>query len=338
MNPYLVSAVISTYNSEKFIKNRIENLITQTIFNKTEIIIINSGSQQNEDKIIKEYLQDYHNIKYIRTEQRETVYQAWNRGIRISTGKYITNCNTDDILSKNALEVLSEYLEENANVCLVYADQYVTDIPNMNLNDIQKRKVIKRPDFNRIKLLERCIIGSQPMWRSSLHFLDGFWFNETYEIAGDYEFELKVAQKYDIVHFQKPLGCYYLSPKKENKEYQNSKKTFDETYEIMYKYTKDYLLNLTNEEHLEIKKKLSRYISVPRFILGPYKIIFNKLFPEKELISRAFAFWFLSISSEISNDTYAAQLFCEKFMKQSFSPLIENQLAHLKEVMNNAAN
>ena len=79
----LVSAIISTYNSEKFIRGKIEDLLAQTIIDKLEIIIVNSGSQQNEDEIIREYLDKYHNIKYIKTKARETISKAWNRGIKI---------------------------------------------------------------------------------------------------------------------------------------------------------------------------------------------------------------------------------------------------------------
>lgn len=127
---YLISAIISTYNSERFIRGKIEDLLQQTIFDKLEIVIVNSGSQQNEEEIIKEYIEKYPNIKYIRTEERETIYKAWNRGIKISNGKYITNTNTDDRLKENALEILSTELEKYPNVGVVYADQYITTMQN----------------------------------------------------------------------------------------------------------------------------------------------------------------------------------------------------------------
>ncbi|WP_407931600.1 glycosyltransferase, partial [Ignavibacterium album] len=44
----LVSVIVSTYNSERFIRGKIEDLLNQSIFDKIEIIIINSGSLENE--------------------------------------------------------------------------------------------------------------------------------------------------------------------------------------------------------------------------------------------------------------------------------------------------
>ena len=44
-NRYLVSAIVSTYNSEKFIRGCLEDLENQTIADKLEIIVVNSGSR-----------------------------------------------------------------------------------------------------------------------------------------------------------------------------------------------------------------------------------------------------------------------------------------------------
>ena len=52
---YLVSAIVSTYNSERFIRGCLEDLENQTIADRLEIVVVNSGSEQNEDRIIKEF-------------------------------------------------------------------------------------------------------------------------------------------------------------------------------------------------------------------------------------------------------------------------------------------
>ncbi|GAI52690.1 unnamed protein product, partial [marine sediment metagenome] len=118
---YLVSAIVSTYNSERFIRGCIEDLEGQTINDKLEIIVVNSGSEQNEEAIVKELQKKYSNIKYIKNELRETVYAAWNRGLKAASGKYITNANTDDRHRKNAFEVMVNVLEALPEIALVYA-------------------------------------------------------------------------------------------------------------------------------------------------------------------------------------------------------------------------
>src|SRR3972149_11679791 len=86
---YIVSAIVSVYNCERFIRGCLEDLEAQTIADRVEIICVNSGSQQNEEAIIKEFQEKYDNIVYIKTTERETLYRAWNRGIKIARGKYI---------------------------------------------------------------------------------------------------------------------------------------------------------------------------------------------------------------------------------------------------------
>jgi glycosyltransferase involved in cell wall biosynthesis len=127
-----VSAIVSSYNSERFIRGCLEDLITQTLYQKgkLEIIVVDSGSQQNEKAIVREFQQRYLHIVYIRTKERETVYSAWNRGIRAASGEYITNANTDDRHRKDALELMALALDRNPHMGIVYADVLVTETEN----------------------------------------------------------------------------------------------------------------------------------------------------------------------------------------------------------------
>ncbi|MBK6914000.1 MAG: glycosyltransferase [Ignavibacteriales bacterium] len=67
-NPY-ISIIVSTYNSEKFIERKLLDLLQQSIIDKIEIIVVNSGSKQNEESIILNYCKLYNNIHYITTEK-----------------------------------------------------------------------------------------------------------------------------------------------------------------------------------------------------------------------------------------------------------------------------
>ena len=71
-NEYMVSAIVSVYKAEKYIRGCLENLENQTITEKIEIIVVNSGSDENEEEIVKEFQKKNKNIKYIKTECRET--------------------------------------------------------------------------------------------------------------------------------------------------------------------------------------------------------------------------------------------------------------------------
>ena len=209
---FLVSAIVSTYNSERFIRGCLEDLEAQTIADRLEIIVVNSGSQQNEEAIVKEFQKKYSNIKYIKTDQRETVYAAWNRGIKTSSGKYITNANTDDRHRADAYERMVEALEGRPDIALVYANVVITENENETFRKCTPAGSYRWLDWNRRYLLEKgCFIGPQPMWRRSLHDEYGY-FDDTLVTSGDYEFWLRLSQTNNFHHIPDFLGLYLRSP------------------------------------------------------------------------------------------------------------------------------
>lgn len=113
-----VSVIVSTYKSAEFIWGCLEDLVTQTLYEKgeLEIIIIDSASPENEGEIIQEFQENYPNIIYQRTRERETLYCAWNRAIKLARGSYLTNGNTDDRRCFNALEIMANYLDNNREI------------------------------------------------------------------------------------------------------------------------------------------------------------------------------------------------------------------------------
>ncbi|HIQ05788.1 MAG TPA: glycosyltransferase, partial [Anaerolineae bacterium] len=207
----LVSAIVSTYNSERFIRGCLEDLEAQTIADRLEIIVVDSGSQQNERAIVEEFQQRYDNIVYIRTEERETVYAAWNRGIKAARGKYITNANTDDRHRRDALELLARALDEHPDITVVYADCAITHIENQTFDTASPTRFFRWPDFDRETFFQVCTVGPQPMWRREVHNEYGF-FDESFQVAGDYEFWLRISKTRKFLHLPIVLGLYFESP------------------------------------------------------------------------------------------------------------------------------
>jgi len=204
---YLVSAIVSTYNSEEYFRGCLEDLENQTIADQLEIIIINSGSEQNEESIVKEYQARFDNIVYLKT-QREGLYCAWNRAVKAARGQFLTNANTDDRHRKDAFEILANELLNNSDAALVYGDQIITDTPNPSFDSHHRIELAKRPEFSKERLLFGCCVGSQPMWRKSLHDELGY-FDEMLTCAGDWDFWLRAAQKYNFKHVPETLGLFY---------------------------------------------------------------------------------------------------------------------------------
>jgi glycosyltransferase involved in cell wall biosynthesis/ADP-heptose:LPS heptosyltransferase/SAM-dependent methyltransferase len=208
----LVTAIVSTFKSERFIRGCLEDLEAQTISDRLEIVVVDSHSPQNERAIVEEFQKRYSNIVYIRTEDRETVYGAWNRGARAARGKYLTNANTDDRHRPDALEILARTLEENPEVSLAYADCLITPNENETYYTANPEGVFIWLEFNARDLWSQgCFAGPQPMWRREVHQEHGF-FDAEMTSAGDYEFWLRLAQNRKFLHVRATLGLYLKSP------------------------------------------------------------------------------------------------------------------------------
>ena len=209
---FVVSAVISAYASERFMDGRLRDLLAQTLGDRLEIIVIDSGSPENEREIVETYAARHSNIVYLRTDERETVYQAWNRGIRMARGRFITNANTDDRLRPDALEMLAGVLELQPECAVVYGDFHITGCENQTFGEHVRTGYSVKPDFDAAIMLSGCHMGPQPMWRRSLHEELGY-FDEDLKAAGDYEFWCRVATCHEMLHLPEFLGVYLHNPR-----------------------------------------------------------------------------------------------------------------------------
>jgi glycosyltransferase involved in cell wall biosynthesis len=241
-NQPLVSAIVSTYNSERFIRGCLEDLEAQTIAQSLEIIVVDSNSQENEKQIVEEFQSRFANIVYIRTDIKETVYGAWNRGIRAARGKYITNANTDDRHREDAFEILAARLDTNSDVSLVYANCLITTHENERFYTSNPTGCFHWLDFSAINLLTKgCFIGPQPMWRREVHSEHGF-FDSNMVTAGDYEFWLRISQNRKLLHIPDTLGLYLKSPT--SIEHSNREAAYIETTLAIKRYSNTILNNL----------------------------------------------------------------------------------------------
>ena len=232
--PILVSAIVSTYNAERFMAGCLDDLLAQSIADRIEIIVVDSGSEQNEGAIVKSYQRRHSNIRYLRTEQRESVYQAWNRALALARGRYLTSANTDDRHRSDAFEQMVKLLEENSSLALVYADVLVSDRPCCGMEDCLPSGLLRWHDWDRRLLLEKgCFIGPQPMWRRKMHAYFGL-FDTNYKVAADYEFWLRISQVFDFYHLGRPMGVYLKRP--DSIEHANAGLKKEEELQIVAKY------------------------------------------------------------------------------------------------------
>ena len=103
------SVIICTYNTKNYIKRAIESVYNQTNRN-FELIIIDDGSTDNTKEFIETLNPDL-NILYF-YQKNQGLPAARNKGIELSSGKYIVLLDADDELMPYALEEFSNKLEE----------------------------------------------------------------------------------------------------------------------------------------------------------------------------------------------------------------------------------
>ena len=114
-NP-LFSIITVVYNGEKYLEKTIESVIKQK-FKNFEYIVIDGGSTDNSVKIIEKFEKK---IDYWVSEKDRGIYDAFNKGMRVSKGKFIGFINSDDIYKKDALKIISNYIEKNQQADFIF--------------------------------------------------------------------------------------------------------------------------------------------------------------------------------------------------------------------------
>lgn len=98
----LISVIVPAYNAEKTIKKSVNSILNQT-YKNIELIVVNDGSSDNTEKVIKE-IED-NRIKLI-SKKNEGPSIARNVGIREAKGDYITFLDADDYLNDSIFSKL----------------------------------------------------------------------------------------------------------------------------------------------------------------------------------------------------------------------------------------
>lgn len=205
----LVSVIVSTYNGERFIRACLDDLLRQSIREQMEIIVVDSGSEEQEAKVVAEYQAQYPGIRFVRTESRETLYAAWNRALEMARGRYVVNANTDDSRRSDAFEKLAEAMNDHPEAALAYADCVWTDVANDVFPIEQPLRSVSYPSYHPALPLFYCYSGCLQFWRTTeLKSLGGF--DSNYRAAGDYEVLMRLAKsRMPVVHVPEILSGFY---------------------------------------------------------------------------------------------------------------------------------
>ena len=106
------SVIIPVYNAERTLRRCLDSLVEQQ-FSDYELLIINDGSTDGSDTICREYAGTYPCVRYF-AKENGGVSSARNLGLEQAEGEYILFVDSDDYVSEDYFESLSDALKNRA--------------------------------------------------------------------------------------------------------------------------------------------------------------------------------------------------------------------------------
>ena len=107
-----ITTIIPVYNGEKTISKCLDSILSQTV-PPVEIIVVNDGSTDGTENIIRDYCSRCESVTMVRSSHAG-VSAARNLGIQSALGDYISFVDADDYLAPDMYEKLSEAMHSNA--------------------------------------------------------------------------------------------------------------------------------------------------------------------------------------------------------------------------------
>lgn len=106
----LVSVIMPSYNTAKFISETINSVLSQT-YQNFELIIVDDCSTDNTDEIVSGFSDE--RIIYIKNEKNSGAAVSRNRALREAKGKWIAFLDSDDLWEKDKLQKQIAFMEKN---------------------------------------------------------------------------------------------------------------------------------------------------------------------------------------------------------------------------------
>lgn len=107
----LVSIIMPSWNTGKFIEESIRSVLSQT-YEKWELLIVDDCSTDNTDDVVKPFLTD-ERVKYIKNERNSGAALTRNRALREARGEWIAFLDSDDLWKPEKLEKMLAFMIDN---------------------------------------------------------------------------------------------------------------------------------------------------------------------------------------------------------------------------------
>ncbi len=179
-----ISIITSVLNAASTIRRELES-IEQQSYEDLELVIMDGGSADGTVEILREF---DHLISYWESKPDRGIYHAWNKALEHITGDWICFLGADDYLwSSEALSQMVPHLEKAlGKVRIVYGNLNIVDSNESVALTLGEPWYVAGPRFR-----HNLSIPHPGMFHHRSLFEQLGRFDESFKIAGDYEFLLR---------------------------------------------------------------------------------------------------------------------------------------------------
>ena len=210
-----ISVIIPAYNAEKYIKETIESVLSQT-YRNFELIIIDDGSTDSTANIIKDFASKDERIQYI-YQKNASQAVARNRGIKVSKGRFIAFLDADDLWMPDKLEK-QILLLGNKNIGLIYTDVIKIDHNSKLIPSKSSRKFLKGNVYKNI-IYDNFIATSTVLVRKDALTENKLFFRTERQGVEDWDLWIRLAEITEFDYLSDPLVQYRVYGGNESSNY-----------------------------------------------------------------------------------------------------------------------
>jgi len=212
---------MSVYNGEDFIALAIDSILAQT-FEDFEFIIINDGSTDKTEQIIKSYKDK--RIRLFTQKNRGLVYSL-NKGVESSVGKFIARQDADDISLPNRFTLELDWLKLNKQNALVSSYFSHIDFMDSKPNGTDIIFPINDIDIRRLLYSTNPIAHGASMFRKEAIVKAGL-YSKNYGPTEDYELWKRVSKNSTLGIIPEVLYWYRINNEKSISKKNIKKQTY----------------------------------------------------------------------------------------------------------------
>lgn len=268
-----ITIITACYNAETTIEQTILSVINQT-YSNLEYIIIDGASTDRTMDIVNKY-KGYINV--VISEPDAGIYEAFNKGVFLSTGDFINFMNADDYFATNDIvEEVANYLKDYQDTVMIHGNVKAFDEHSGHWHF--RGESLTLTDFINGKMCPHQSVFTR---KSLFHEMGGF--DLSYRILADVDFTIKCFQKYEHQIVYLPWLIAYFRLGGISSSLVHEKKTIDENAAIHQKHFQclpSYIENYRqNYASITINQYYVRWLE--SLLLGQTRII-SCLSPEKQ--------------------------------------------------------